>query len=174
MSIFNTIYRKIIKVILSPESYARHIGVNLGTGNFIPDKDCWSSEPFLITVGNHVQITNGVRLFTHGGGHVARRKYPDFDTFGKIVINDWVYIGNNALIMPGVTIGEGSLVAAGSVVTQSVPNSVVVGGNPARVICSIDEYIERNMKYNTNLKNYSHKYKLEQLKNMADELFISK
>ena len=70
----------------------------------------------------------------------------------KIVIGDYVYIGNNSLIMPGVTIGDNVLVAAGSVVTKSVPSNVVVGGNPAKYICSIDEYIERNEQYNLNTK----------------------
>ena len=54
--------------------------------------------------------------------------------------------------MPGVTIGDNVLVAAGSVVTKSVPSNVVVGGNPAKYICSVDEYISRNMRYNTNSK----------------------
>ena len=54
--------------------------------------------------------------------------------------------------MPGVTIGDNVLVAAGSVVTKSVPSNVVVGGNPAKYICSIDEYIERNEQYNLNTK----------------------
>lgn len=60
-----------------------------------------------------------------GGGGAVRSKYPKFDTFGKVVIGDWVYIGTNALIMPGVTIGNNVLVAAGSVVTKSVPPGVV-------------------------------------------------
>lgn len=53
--------------------------------------------------------------------------------------------------MPGVRIGTGSLIAAGAVVTKSVPPHVVVGGNPARIICDITvtEYISRNNQYNT-------------------------
>lgn len=48
MNTLSNILRKIIKKILSPEKYAKSIGVNLGKNNFIPDKDCWSSEPYLI------------------------------------------------------------------------------------------------------------------------------
>ena len=132
-----------------PLEYARKIGVNIGEDNFIPDKRCWSTEPYLITVGSHCQITAGVRLLTHGGGQVVRDKYPCFDTFGKVIIGDYVYIGNNSLIMPGVTLEDHVLVAAGSVVTKSVPKGMVVGGNPARIICTIEEYKERNLKYNT-------------------------
>ena len=61
--------------------------------------------------------------------------------------------------MAGVTIGEGALVAAGSIVTKSVPSNTVVGGNPAKVICTVDEYIERNMKYNVSTKGMSEQEK---------------
>lgn len=71
---------------------------------------------------------------------------PYFDVFGKVVIEDWAYIGAYAQIMPGVTIGEGALVAAGSVVTKSVASHTVVGGNPARYICTTEEFYERTKK----------------------------
>lgn len=80
-----------------------------------------------------------------GGGGAVRSKYPNFDSFGKVVIGDWVYIGTDALIMAGVTIGDNVLVAAGSIVTKSIPSGVVVAGNPAKVICTIEEYYERTM-----------------------------
>ena len=140
----------------SPQKYAKHIGVNMGTDNFIPDKKCWSSEPYLITVGSHCQITHGVRLFTHGGANVAREIYPDFDTFGKIVIGDWVYIGSGSLIMPGVTIGNHAL------------------GNPARIIGNVDDYIKRNMPYNLNSKKLTRSEKRKLLLSLPEERFIRK
>ena len=165
---------KILKRILSPDKYARLIGVHIGKDNFIPDKDCWSSEPYLITVGSHCGITEGVRIFTHGGARVARKYYPDFDVFGKVVIGDWVYIGTNSLIMPGVTIGDGALVAAGSIVTKSVPAGVVVGGNPARIISTVKEYIEHNMKFNLDSKKMNPEEKRILLSSIPDEKFITK
>lgn len=53
---------------------------------------------------------------------------------GKITIKDKAWIGFNSIILKGVTIGEGSIVAAGSVVTKDVPDWTVVGGNPAQII----------------------------------------
>lgn len=159
---------------MSPEKYARYIGVNLGIDNFVPDKNSWSSEPYLITVGNHCAITNGVRIFTHGGARVARMKYPDFDVFGKVIIGDWVYIGTNSLIMPGVTIGDGSLIAAGSVVTKSVPSGVVVGGNSAKILATIDEYIERNRSFNLHSKKLNPIEKKKLLLSISNEKFIVK
>jgi hypothetical protein len=63
-----SVFAVLRKKLESPYEYAKRIGVNIGESCFIPDKDCWSSEPYLITIGNHCQITSGVRLFTHGGG----------------------------------------------------------------------------------------------------------
>lgn len=174
MKIISNLRKRIIKLFMSPEKYAKFIGVNIGTNNFIPDKDCWSSEPYLITIGNNCAITNGVRIFTHGGARVARMKYPDFDVFGKVIIGDWVYIGTNSLIMPGVTIGDGALIAAGSVVTKSVPSGVVVGGNPAKIISTIDNYIKNNIAFNLNSKRMSNEEKRVFLQQVSEEKFLKK
>lgn len=108
------------------------------------------------------------------GGNVIRRQIADFDSFGKVVIKDWAYIGAHAQIMPGVTIGEGSIVAAGSVVTKSVPDGMVVGGNPAKIICSVNDYLQRNVKYNLKTKGMSIKNKKRYLLSLNDDVFIKK
>lgn len=167
-----SIFNRIKKYLCTPEQYAKSIGVNIGSNNLI-GKNHWSSEPYLITVGSHCQLTN-CKIFTHGGGNVVRSKYPNFDCFGKVIIGDWVYIGTNALIMPGVTIGDNVLVAAGSVVTKSVPSGMVVAGNPARVVCTIDEYYDRNKKFDIRTKQFSSKKKKEILMNLSDDNFIRK
>jgi acetyltransferase-like isoleucine patch superfamily enzyme len=76
--------------------------------------------------------------------------------------------------MPGVTIGKGSLVAAGSIVTKSVPDGVVVAGNPARFVCTVDEYIERNNKHNTDTKGLSAEEKKKVLLETDESKFICK
>lgn len=157
----------------TPLEYARHIGVKVGNNTWINTRK-WSSEPFLITIGNNCQITEDVSFHTHGGGNCIRQKCPDFDAFGKIVVEDWAYVGAFSHIMPGVTIGEGALVAAGSVVVKSVTPHTVVGGNPAKFICTTDEYLERNMKWNIGTKKLSTIEKLKLLKELPDERFIKK
>lgn len=156
----------------SPETYARHIGVNLGVNNTI-GKNHWSSEPYLITVGSNCGLTN-CRIFTHGGARVVRNKYPKFDIFGKVTIGDNVYIGTNALIMPGVNIGNNVLVGAGSVVTKSIPDNMVVAGNPARVICTVHEYYERNKKYDLHSKDLDPNAKKKLLLNADEDMFLKK
>lgn len=109
-----------------------------------------------------------------GGGNVIRHKVPDFEAFGKVVIKDCAYIGSHAQIMPGVTIGEGAMVAAGSIVTKSVPDGMVVGGNPARLLCSVDEYLERNIQYNMHTKGLDEKEKKQRLLTIDENLFLKK
>lgn len=159
--------------LYSPEKYARLLGVNIGKNCYIDTRN-WSSEPYLITIGNNCQITHGVSIYTHGGGQAIRQKHPDFDVFGKVVIEDWAYIGAYSQIMPGVTIGEGALVAAGSVVTKSVAPHTVVGGNPARYICTTEEFYERNKKYNVGTKGLSPQEKKKILLSLNDDKFIKK
>lgn len=173
MSILSRLKSAYRKAIWSYERQARYVGVTLGENNFIATR-FWGTEPYLITIGSHCQITGGVRIYTHGGAGAVRRWYPKFDTFGKVTIGDYVYIGNHSLIMPGVTIGNNVLVAAGSVVTKSVPDNIVVGGNPARYICTIEEYLERNKKFNTDTKDVGHEEKKQILMSLPAEKFVTK
>ncbi len=154
--------------------YARYIGVTVGENTYINPSVKFPSETYLVSIGNNVALTTGVCIYTHGGARVARRVIPNFDCFGKVVIEDWAYIGSNSLIMPGVTIGEGALVAAGSVVTKSVAPRTVVGGNPAKFICSVDDFIEKNMKYNIGTKGMSDKEKEMYLTSLEESRFIKK
>lgn len=173
MNRIKSLYLELIKII-SPVRHARLIGVNLGSNCLIYRSMEWPSEPYLVTIGNNVQLTRGVAIHTHGGGNVIRCKVPDFDAFGKVVIKDWAYIGSHAQIMPGVTIGEGAMVAAGSIVTKSVPDGMVVGGNPARLLCSVDEYLERNIQYNMHTKGLDEKEKKQRLLTIDENLFLRK
>ncbi|MSE09620.1 hypothetical protein GKC33_13385, partial [Lactobacillus salivarius] len=69
--------------------------------------------------------------------HLSRNEALEFGL--PITVKDNVWIGGNVVILPGVTIGKNSIVAAGAVVTKDVPDNVIVGGNPARVIREIGE-----------------------------------
>lgn len=155
------------------DQYARHIGVRIGTNCLIGIRD-WSSEPYLIKIGDNVQITRGVYFHTHGGGNCIRRIKPDFDVFGRIIIEDWAYIGSGSHLLPGVTIGEGALVAAGSVVTKSVPPHTVVAGNPAHILCSTEEYLEKSLQFNVKTKGLSQVEKKKILMELPEEMFIIK
>ncbi len=76
----------------------------------------------------------------------STKKLIGYTKVGSIKIEDNVFIGARALIMPGVTIGENSIIGANSVITKSVPQGVVVSGNPAKVLCSVEEYLNKQQK----------------------------
>lgn len=157
----------------NPIKYAKHIGVTIGHDCMIATT-FFGSEPYLISIGNHVQITNGVKFFNHGGGWVFRDKYPDFDTFGKIIIKDNVYIGNNALIMPGVTIGNNVIIGSGTVVTKSVRDGNIVAGNPGKIIGLTNELENKLLHFNVNTKKYSFNQKKEYLLKLSEDKFLKK
>ena len=108
-------------------------GRNIKVGkNFFMNSSCTFMDRGGITIGDDVFIAPKVCLTTinHDFNPYNRKA-----TFTKpIVIKDRVWIGINATICPGVTIGENSIIAAGSVVTKDVPPNVIVGGNPAKIL----------------------------------------
>ena len=84
-----------------------------------------------VTIGNHVDIASGVMIYN--AQHDVRD--PNFRAIcAPVVIEDYVFIGPRAIILPGVTIKRGSVVGAGAVVTKDVEQNVIVGGVPAKQI----------------------------------------
>lgn len=90
-----------------------------------------------VTIGNNVAVgANSVIVDTdfHPLRPDLRERHPLDGKTGPVVIEDWVFIGMNCLILKGVTIGRGSVVGANSVVSGDVPPGVIAAGNPARVV----------------------------------------
>lgn len=98
------------------------------------------TDPAYTRLGNNVSLS-GCTLFGHDGVvNMLRTAYGgELDRVGPIDIRDNVFIGHQAIVMPGVTIGPDAVVAAGSVVTRDVPPGTVVGGIPARPIARTRE-----------------------------------
>ena len=141
---------KINKFLLkkfNPIKYAKKIGVNFGQNLNIYGNVEWSTEPWIITLGNNVYITNGVKFITHDGGTLLfRNQIPDLEITKPITVGSNVYFGNNAIILPGVNIGSNVIIGAGAVVTKDIPDDVVVAGVPAKIIKTIDEYFNKIKK----------------------------
>ena len=149
-------------------AYFRKKGVHIGSNCEIYRTVQFGSEPYLITIGNNVRITSGVRLITHDGGLWVLRNMgllPNADKFGRIKIGNNVHIGINTIIMPGVSIGNDVVIGCGAIVTKDIPNNCVVAGVPARVIETIDEYYEKVKDKCDFTKSYSAEEKKEYLIN---------
>ena len=121
-----------------------HIGkISIGQ-NSVVNFGCYLDNRRGITIGNNVGIAHNVKIYTLGHNIDS----PEFGTKGApVVVGDNAFVFSNALIMPGVTIHEGAVVLAGSVVTKDVPAWNVVGGNPARIIKKRTTEVDYNCCY---------------------------
>lgn len=127
-------------------AYAKHVGVKIGANCRIYTTH-FGSEPFLITIGNNVTVTSGVKFITHDGvGWLMRDEKGRRYIYNKIEIGNSVFIGVNAIIMPGVKIEDRVIVAPGSVITKSIPSGVIVAGIPAKVIGKYADIEDRMLK----------------------------
>lgn len=124
-------------VTIYPPFYTEHgLATTFGKNVFV-NQGCTFMDGGGISIGDNVMIAPKVSLIT--GGHplpLAERR--EYTATAPIVIENDVWIGAAAVVTQGVTIGTGSVVAAGAVVTRDVPAGTVVAGVPARVIKSID------------------------------------
>lgn len=100
-------------------------------GHSVVDRDCVLDARGEITIGNNVNLAPEVMILTASHD-------PDDENFGGITkavtIEDYAWIATRSLILPGVTIGRGAIVGAGSVVTKNVEPGTIVAGNPAKLI----------------------------------------
>ena len=101
----------------------------------------FGSEPWLIEIGNNVGIAGSVTFVTHdASGWLVRDDHGRRFRYGRIVVGNDVLIGLGSILHPGVKIGDRVVIAAGSVVTKSIPSGSVVGGNPVKYIASFDDF----------------------------------
>lgn len=163
---FKMLYAKIF-----PECYAKSIGVNIQEDLRIYGSSyaMFSTEPWLIALGQNVHIVGGTIFITHDGGTlVLRNKIPDLELTKPITVGNNVYIGARCIIMLGVNIGNNVIIGAGSIVTKNIPDNSVAVGVPARVIKSLDEYLEKAKKNSLHLGHLKGQEKARELKKIFE------
>lgn len=121
-------------------------------GVYLDPSHCW-----LITVGDDVTIAPKAQILAHDASTVQALGYAKI---GRVDIGSRVFIGAGSIVLPGVTIGDDVIIGAGAVVTCSVESNSVYAGNPARRICSTDEYLQKHRKQMRNRPVFSDEYTL--------------
>jgi len=158
----------------NPTLYARWLGVTVGERCRLIDAKSitFGSEPFLIVIGNHVTVAQGVSFLTHDGAvDLFRHESPLAESFAPISVGDNSFIGQKAILMPGVRIGTGCVIGAGAVVTKDVPDGCVAAGVPARILCRTEDWWTKTQPSLLHLRGLPPARKREALlEHFADEL----
>lgn len=158
------IKKRFLPNMFNSEDYIKPLkmdGIKIGKGTYffgIASTVIDTQRPCLLEIGEYCKITAGVKILTHDYSRsVLRRKYGDvIGEAKKTTIKNNVFIGMNSIILPGACIGNNVIIGAGSIVSGNIPDDVVIAGNPAKIIRSIEEHYQiRKSKYIEEAKNYA-------------------
>lgn len=162
VNIINNIKVKLMNPTARANYYKKNNILKMGIDCEIYHNVTLGSEAYLIELGDKVRITAGVTFVNHDGGMWVIRNMELNEKAGKIdkiKIGNNVFIGINSTIMPGVVIGDNVIIGAHSVVTKSIPNNSVAAGAPAKVLCTVEEYYEKNKPYIDDIVDFSYEEK---------------
>lgn len=168
----NTIRYKYIDKLLKrlnllPEkeflSFLGYYGISIGENTYIaPDAVIDFTRPSLVSIGNNCYLNSGFILLTHDWvAGVMRHVYGEFiNSSGRVKIGNNVGTGYNVTILKGVTVGDNVFIAANSMVNKDIPPNCIVGGSPAKVICSLEEYRQKRLtQYEEEAMDYARSIK---------------
>lgn len=122
--------------------YLRARGVEIGEDVRLLNTTIDFGHGFLVSIGNNVTLT-GVHILAHD----ASTQIPlGVSKVGRVMIGDEVFVGVGTIILPNTRIGSRVIIGAGSVVSGNIPDNTVAAGNPARVIGTYDDYVEKHRR----------------------------
>lgn len=132
-------------------NYLRSIGVKIGEDCviYVPSKTLIDEQyPYMITIGSHVRITEGVKILTHDYSWMVLKNVNGhiLGASGKVNIGNNVFIGMNTVICRNVNIGDNVIIGAGSIVTRDCESSGIYAGVPAKKIMNLSEYLDKRNK----------------------------
>lgn len=118
----------------------------------IDPSHCWH-----ITIGDEVTLAPRVHILAHDA---STKRHLGYTRIGKVTIGNRVFVGAGTHILPGVRIGSNVVVGAGSVVSRDIPDNAVAAGNPARVLCTLGDYLLRREKEKETVPVFGSEYTL--------------
>ncbi len=152
----------------------RKMGMQLGKGvNLPPSTWIDTSHCFLISIGDNCGFGEECLILAHDA---MPNEFLDATRLGRVTIHESCHFGARTVILPGVEIGPRSIVGANSVVINDIPPDTLAAGNPAKVICSLDEYLEKHRQAMKTMplfqfKEYDYNYITpERMKEMLEKL----
>lgn len=130
----------------------RKSGITIGDNCYFCCQLPVGRDSCLLSFGDNVLVSSGVLFLMHDAAPTTVSKGKGTDYLGKVTIGNSCFIGAHSIIMPGVSLADYTVVGAGSVVTHSTQEpGFIIAGNPAKVICTVEEYLRKNEKYTVNL-----------------------
>lgn len=152
-------FKRVINKMLYPETYSSEAYINyIRKRGGTVGRECHifnpntvtidMTRPYLIEIGNNVVITKNVTILTHDYSHTVMRKRFGIQCgdAAKVEVGNNVFIGMGAMILMGSSIGNNVIIGANAVVKGKIPDDVVVAGNPAKIVCTIEEYYTKHIK----------------------------
>lgn len=125
--------------IIEPPFFCSY-GRNTSIGDHVYlNYSCTILDNNTVRIGHHVMVGPSVQIYTAAHLLEAATRIQGLEVAQPVVIEDNVWLGGGAILLPGVTVGRNAVVGAGAIVSRSVPTNTVVAGNPARVIREIDQ-----------------------------------
>lgn len=136
------------------------MGMKVGTnfkrlhGVILDPGHCW-----LIEIGDNVTMAPRVHILCHDA---STKQFLNYTKIGRVTIGNNVFIGAESVVLPGVTIGNDVIIGANSTVTHDIPDGVVAAGSPARAICTLEEYLNKEKNRMETAPCYGEEYTLRQ------------
>lgn len=121
-------------------------------GVILDPSHCW-----LIKIGDDVTLAPRVHILCHDA---STKMFLNYTKIGNVTIGNRVFIGAESVILPNVTIGDDVIIGANSTVTHDIPSNSVAVGSPAKVICSIEEYLDKQRELMKSSPVYGEEYTL--------------
>ena len=140
MRIFKRVYLSYLKRV-DEVKYWKALGVKIGEGTRFYNAMLDYGHPWMISIGKNCILTN-CRILTHDASTYS---FLNKSKVSDVIVGDNVFIGVNSIILCGVHVGDNSIIGAGSVVSKDVPANVVVAGNPAKIVCTKEEFEKKHL-----------------------------
>jgi maltose O-acetyltransferase len=158
MSALLSLLRKLKNLLLRDDPVARHRKAGAMIGNRVAFHTGVILDPshaHQIEIGDDVVLAPRVHILAHDA---STKRALGYTRIGKVRIGNKVFIGASSIVLPGVTIGDDVVIGAGSLVSRDIAAGSVAAGNPARVICSIEDFLDRRKKEMETLPRFGSEY----------------